>query len=120
VETELDDAACFLYTGGTTGLAKGAHLTHRNLVANALQIKSWLTDLKEGAEIGLAVLPFFHSYGMSTCLNLSLVAGGTLILVPRFSQEEILKLITPGKTHPNARCADILYRHDQCTQSPKI
>jgi long-chain acyl-CoA synthetase len=92
-ETELDDAACFLYTGGTTGLAKGAHLTHRNLVANALQIKSWLTDLKEGAEIGLAVLPFFHSYGMSTCLNLSLVAGGTLILVPRFSQEEILKLI---------------------------
>jgi long-chain acyl-CoA synthetase len=93
VETKLDDAACFLYTGGTTGLAKGAHLTHRNLVANALQIKSWLTDLKEGAETGLTVLPFFHSYGMSTCLNLSLVAGGTLILVPRFSQEEILKLI---------------------------
>ncbi len=93
VEREPEDAACFLYTGGTTGLAKGAHLTHRNLVANALQIKSWLTDFQEGAEIGLAVLPFFHSYGMSTCLNFSLVTAGTLILVPQFSQKEILKLI---------------------------
>ena len=93
VELKHDDVACILYTGGTTGLAKGALLTHRNLAANALQIKSWLTDLKEGDEIGMAVLPFFHSYGMSTCLNLSLLVGGTLVLVPRFTQEEILKLI---------------------------
>lgn len=93
VELKHDDPACILYTGGTTGLAKGALLTHRNLAANALQIKSWLTDLREGAEIGMAVLPFFHSYGMSTCLNLSLLVGGTLVLVPRFTQEEILKLI---------------------------
>ncbi len=97
VETGPGDAACFLYTGGTTGLAKGAHLTHRNLAANALQIKSWLTDLREGAEIGLAVLPFFHSYGMSTCLNFTLITGGTLILVPQFSQKEILKLIKREK-----------------------
>ncbi len=97
VERKPDDAACFLYTGGTTGLAKGAHLTHRNLLANALQIKSWLTDFQEGEEIGLAVLPFFHSYGMSTCLNFSLVTAGTLILVPRFSREEILKLIEREK-----------------------
>lgn len=97
VEREAGDAACFLYTGGTTGLAKGAHLTHRNLAANALQIKSWLIDLEEGTETGLAVLPFFHSYGMSTCLNLSLVTGSTLILVPQFSREEILKLIEREK-----------------------
>ena len=97
VELKDDDVACILYTGGTTGLAKGALLTHRNLAANALQIKSWLTDLQEGAEIGLAVLPFFHSYGLSTCLNLSLLAGATLVLVPRFTQEEILKLIHQEK-----------------------
>ncbi len=97
VKTNLDDPACFLYTGGTTGLAKGAFLSHRNLAGNALQIKSWLTDLREGGEIGLAVLPFFHSYGMSTCLNLALVSGGTLLLMPQFSQKEILDLIQREK-----------------------
>lgn len=96
-EVDTESAACFLYTGGTTGVSKGAILTHKNLVANALQTKSWLTDFQEGKEVVLAVLPFFHSYGMTTCLNLGLTGGGTLILVPRFDLNEILKLIDKEK-----------------------
>ncbi len=92
-----DDPACLLYTGGTTGTSKGAVLTHRNLATNAIQTASFLPDLKEGEEKGIAVLPFFHSYGLTTCLNLALIKGGTLVLVPRFDVKMILKLIDKEK-----------------------
>lgn len=97
VENNMDDPACFLYTGGTTGISKAAVLTHKNVVANVLQTRSWLTDFQEGREITLAVLPFFHSYGMTTCLNLSMVYGGKLVLFPRFELKEVIKLIDKEK-----------------------
>ncbi len=96
-QVDVDSPACFLYTGGTTGVSKGAILTHKNLVSNVYQTRAWLTDFQEGKEVTLAVLPFFHSYGMTTCLNLSMVFGGSLILVPRFELNEILKLIDKEK-----------------------
>jgi len=93
VEVAPDDRAVFLYTGGTTGVSKGAVLQQRNLVANIYQVKSWCTDLREGKEVALAVLPFFHSYGLTTLLNLGLTSGGKLILMPRFVLEDVLNAI---------------------------
>ena len=58
-----DDLAVLQYTGGTTGLSKGAMLTHRNLIANAMQTRCWVPKDQEAQEIALCVAPFFHSYG---------------------------------------------------------
>ena len=93
VEESLDKPACYMYTGGTTGVPKGAVLSHGNILANALQAKAWLSKYDEGKEIMLGVLPFFHSYGMSISMNLALVTKAKLITVPRFQIGEILKLI---------------------------
>ena len=82
VEDDLQKPACYMYTGGTTGMPKGAVLSHGNILANALQARAWLSDYEEGKEILLGALPFFHSYGMSIALNLALVTKATLITVP--------------------------------------
>src|SRR5947209_15286686 len=87
------DLAVLQYTGGTTGLSKGAMLTHRNLLANALQTRSWVPKLHDGEEITLCVAPFFHSYGMTACMNLSIVAAATMILLPRFKTKDVVKAI---------------------------
>ena len=97
VKVEPDFPACIMYTGGTTGLAKGAVLTHRNLIANTTAIFSWMPDAEEGKEIGLALLPFFHSFGLSTCLNLSLVYCGTVLLIPQFDVKMLLSNIHRNK-----------------------
>ena len=76
------DIALLQYTGGTTGVPKGAMLTHRNLVANAEQCRAWMVGLQEGREITLAAIPFFHVYGMTTAMNLSMLIGATTVLVP--------------------------------------
>lgn len=82
VPVRADDVALLQYTGGTTGVPKGAMLTHRNLVANAQQCRAWMTDLKEGQEVTLAAIPFFHVYGMTVSMNLSVLTGATMVLVP--------------------------------------
>lgn len=87
------DLALLQYTGGTTGLSKGAMLTHRNLVANVIQISSWWPERREGQEVMLAALPFFHVYGMTAAMNFSIYSSATMILVPRFEINNILKLI---------------------------
>ncbi|MFY9115157.1 MAG: long-chain fatty acid--CoA ligase [Dethiobacteria bacterium] len=94
---DVDDPACFLYTGGTTGLSKGAVLTHRNLAVNAIQIFHWMPDAEEGKEIGIALIPFFHSFGLSTCLNLSLLFCGSLVLIPHFDLQMVLRAIDREK-----------------------
>jgi long-chain acyl-CoA synthetase len=71
------DAAAFVYTGGTTGVSKGAMLSHRNLIANAMQAKA-LLRLQEGKEAVFAPLPFFHSFGMIS-MNVAILVGGKLI-----------------------------------------
>src|SRR5437660_7726005 len=93
VPVSADDVALLQYTGGTTGVPKGAMLTHRNLVANAVQCLRWLQGMRNGAEVFLGVLPFFHIYGMTTCQNLALLTGGTIVLLPRFQPDEVLKTI---------------------------
>jgi len=93
VRVSADDIALLQYTGGTTGVPKGAMLTHRNLVANAIQCLRWMQGLRDGEEVFLGVLPFFHIYGMTTCQNLATMLGGTIILLPRFQVDEALKAI---------------------------
>jgi long-chain acyl-CoA synthetase len=97
IEVKPEDRALFLYTGGTTGVSKGAVLKHSNLVANMFQVKSWCTDYEDGKEVALGVLPFFHSYGLTTVLNLGLLNGAKLVLLPRFELETVLKTIDKQK-----------------------
>ncbi len=90
---EPGDLAVIQYTGGTTAAARGVMLSHSNLVANALQTRHWMTDAEEGRERFLCVLPFSHSYGLTTALNVPIALGATLILKPRFEINDILKTI---------------------------
>ena len=78
------DVAAILSTGGTTGLPKGAMLTHRNLVANTTQFADWYA-FAPGEEISFCAIPMSHSGGMSGVMNVPLSAGATLVTVPRFA-----------------------------------
>jgi long-chain acyl-CoA synthetase len=82
VHIDPDDVALFQYTGGTTGVPKAAMLSHRNLVANVLQSQSWLTDLEPGKERFMGAIPFFHVFGMTIGMLLSLKTGGEMFLMP--------------------------------------
>ncbi len=84
-----DDPAAYLMTGGTTGVPKAAMLSHRNCVANALQCKTWIYKIRPGAA-NLAVLPFFHSFGMTAVMNTSLICGAWVACFPRPPKAEEL------------------------------
>ncbi|MBS7647318.1 long-chain fatty acid--CoA ligase [Candidatus Bathyarchaeota archaeon] len=87
-----DDLAALQYTGGTTGISKGAMLTHMNLVSNALMCKEWL-QASEGEEVVLAALPLFHIYGMTTSMNAPISFAGAMVLLPRFDPANALQAI---------------------------
>jgi long-chain acyl-CoA synthetase len=88
-----DDLALLQYTGGTTGVSKGVMLSHRNVVTNAFQGRYWVPDFREGHEVFLGIVPFFHVYGLSTCQHIAMMTGSTLILLPRFQTTEVLRTI---------------------------
>lgn len=95
-ETDVDpieDVALLQYTGGTTGFPKAAMLTHHNLTANTLMCTKWMYKCERGNESILGVLPFFHVYGMTTVMNLSIMEGYKMILLPKFDVETTLKTI---------------------------
>ena len=99
-QTPIDpaqDLALLQYTGGTTGLSKGAMLTHANLVANAWQNRLWLTDAQPGREVTLGVLPLFHAYGLTVCMNTSILLAGSLVLLPRFDLDLVFAAIDEHK-----------------------
>ncbi|MCI4363189.1 MAG: long-chain fatty acid--CoA ligase [Thermoplasmata archaeon] len=91
--------AVFQYTGGTTGKPKAAMLTHRNLLANALQCRAWFSLQAPGSAITLASVPFFHVYGMTVALNFPVSEGSTIVMQLRPDVDGILKLIR--KYHPS-------------------
>jgi long-chain acyl-CoA synthetase len=97
VEVAPDDLALLQYTGGTTGVPKGVMLTHRNLVANTLQCRAWMPSLRDGAEVFLGVIPFFHVYGMTACMNLAIATGGLIVLLPRFATKDVLAAIVKSR-----------------------
>jgi len=90
-----DDIAVLQYTGGTTGVAKGAMLTHYNLLSNAVY-GARLFPLSEN-DVSLCVLPLFHIYGLTVTMNMPISVGGTLVLLPSFHVEEVAKAIEKMK-----------------------
>lgn len=92
-----EDIALLQYTGGTTGPPKGVMLTHENLVSNATACDAWLAECVEGEETVLAVLPFFHVYGMTTVLILSVMLSNKMVILPKFDVETTLKTIEKQK-----------------------
>lgn len=94
-----NDIAVLQYTGGTTGVPKGAMLTHYNVYANTLQSRAWFPDIKPGEEKMLGVLPFFHVFAMTAVMNFSVAAGLEIIALPRFNLNEALKTIHQKKPH---------------------
>ena len=81
VEITWDDTAVLMYTGGTTGLSKGAQLTHKNIFVNAYQVIAWVNGM-DAKNTVLTALPLYHSYGMTCCMNPGAITPGTAILVP--------------------------------------
>lgn len=92
-----EDLALLQYTGGTTGKPKGVMLTHFNLVANVQMCTTWMYKTEKDNEVVLGVLPFFHVYGMTTVMNLSIMYGAKMILLPKFDAGEVLKTIQKHK-----------------------
>jgi acyl-CoA synthetase (AMP-forming)/AMP-acid ligase II len=90
VPVDLDDVVVLPYSSGTTGLSKGVMLTHRNLVSNIEQSLAAITLHDDDAFV--AVLPFFHIYGMQVLMNMGLRAGATIVTMPRFDLEQFLSL----------------------------
>jgi 4-coumarate--CoA ligase len=90
VPVDPDDVVALPYSSGTTGTSKGVMLTHRNLVANVAQVLV-PADMREDEKV-IAVLPFFHIYGMQVLMNTGLRAGATIITMPRFDLEQFLRL----------------------------
>jgi len=82
VEVKPEDVALFQYTGGTTGVPKAAMLSHHNLVANTLQVQSWMPSAELGKEKALAAIPFFHAYGLTVAMLYSIRIAAEIIVVP--------------------------------------
>ena len=82
LEVGPDDTALFQYSGGTTGVSKGAVALHRNVVANTLQIKAWLVTSNDGQEVYLMAIPLFHVYGMVAGLGIAIASGASMVMVP--------------------------------------
>lgn len=97
---ELDaenDVALFQYTGGTTGVPKGAMLTHANLAINCEQIRLWSTGIEIGNEKIMAILPFFHVFAMTCIMNTAIKCGFEIIIMPRFDLEQAVKIIKSAR-----------------------
>ena len=86
-----EDIAVLQYTGGTTGVPKGAMLSHGNIYINAAQATAWGVQFEKGKERTIGALPFFHAFAMTSVLQLSVMNGGEIILHPRFDLDELMK-----------------------------
>ena len=98
VSVSADDLAVIQYTGGTTATPKGVMLTHAALVANAIQTRHWIPDLRDGREVFLSVLPFSHIYGLTTAMNVPVLLAAAMALLPTFRVEQVLKAVQ--RHHP--------------------
>ena len=97
-DIDVNSIAALQYTGGTTGTPKGAMLTHANLSINVQQVASWIPGLVvDGEERFLCVIPFFHSFAMTGLMNFAIKKAGQMLILPRFEQNQTLKLIHEAK-----------------------
>ncbi|HWJ87056.1 MAG TPA: long-chain fatty acid--CoA ligase [Pelagibacterium sp.] len=95
----LTDVAVQQYTGGTTGVPKGAMLSHANIAANMSQIDKWGDGLFYPPSKIVAILPFFHIFAMTVCMNVPLCSGAQVVMLPRFELKPFLALLK--RTRPN-------------------
>jgi long-chain acyl-CoA synthetase len=95
VNSEVDawDIAIIQYTSGTSGSPKGVMLSHKNLLANTLQVRAWLSDARDGQETFLSVIPITHIFGLTAVMNVPVSQGAGMILLPRFRVDEVLEAI---------------------------
>ena len=118
VVVQAADTAVIQFTSGTSGEPKAVMLSHKNLLANVLQIRSWFSDAIDGKETILAITPISHIYGMTAAMNYPISQGATILLLSQFQIDQILKTIKryeptyfPGvpsmfvamKDHPDVR-----------------
>ena len=96
-QVSLDDLGVLQYTGGTTGVSKGAMLTHGNLAWNVAQTKEWFTVFEEGREVMLTALPLFHVFGLTVAMNWPLAFAATLVLVP--DPRDVTKIVEVIEKH---------------------
>lgn len=92
-KSDMDDVALLIYTGGTTGVSKGAQQTHRNISYNCQQMRAWSPGFHDGQEAVLGVLPFFHSFGMTVVLHMSVLYGWCNVMIPKPEAKAILDAI---------------------------
>jgi len=97
VGIEPEDTAVLMYTGGTTGVPKGAQLTQHNVVANAVQTATWMVGTTEGKDVILTALPLTHSYAMTVCMNHAVYRGFAQILIP--NPRELDRLLDAVNKH---------------------
>ena len=88
-----ENLAVLQYTGGTTGTPKAAMLSHRNLLANVAQINAWLPRLKYGQERVVGLIPFFHAFGLTVCLNWPLSQAAAILVLPKFDIKGFLFML---------------------------
>ena len=93
VDVAHSDLAVISYTSGTVGKPKGVCLTHHNLVANALQTRHWMSEVEYGKEVVMAVVPFEHSYGMTTAMNLPILIAAKIVIISVFELRQVLEQI---------------------------
>ena len=94
----VEDVAILQYTGGTTGVPKGAMLTHANVYINIHQSLAWVPGIEPGRERILGALPFFHVFAMQAVLNFAIATGAEIVIMPRFVLKDAMSLIS--KTRP--------------------
>jgi long-chain acyl-CoA synthetase len=99
VQVSPGDVAVLQYTSGSTGVPKAATLTHSNLVATVLQSETWMGIENAGNAAVMCVIPFFHVFGMSACLLLSVLKGYRMVLLPRIDLMDILSLLKTIETY---------------------
>jgi long-chain acyl-CoA synthetase len=90
VDVSPSDIAVLQYTGGTTGVPKGAMLSHRALVANTLQCRAWFTNLEDTGAVFMTVMPLFHVYGLTVAMDLAVQSASALVLEPQFDLKHVL------------------------------
>jgi long-chain acyl-CoA synthetase len=96
VEIDPDEVATLIYTGGTTGGPKGAQLTHFNLVSNAVVLNLWV-KAREAGDVMLAVMPYFHSYGLAVGVNVPIYSAQTIVQIP--NPRDMVHVLKSIETH---------------------
>jgi long-chain acyl-CoA synthetase len=101
VSVDQEDIAMYQYTGGTTGVSKGAILVHRGVLANTYQMRAWSipANKKEGEGVAMGVMPLFHVYGMVTVMHFCVLMAAAMILLPRFQTKQVLEAINKYKPY---------------------